>query len=296
MKPPTEHRLVALALAALSPFFAAAPAAAKDVIPAVPAAVLEGAGETPRENGAGVLTVTPGVNQIIPIAIAHPNRLVTPFAAPEVVSTTLTGADDDGRCGELCIRENVVYVATDKTRPVTLFITEKGSQARALSLTLIPRRIPPREIFLAFAAGAGNRGGANPAAKAWEESRPYTATIRALFRALALGEIPRGYAIDRVTGGAVPVCTQAGVAVDFSAGQSLSGHHLKVFVGLARNLSSRPVEIEETFCAGDDVVAVAAWPSAMLAPRRETEIFVAKKAARRPAPSRARPSLLEGGR
>ncbi|CEE92460.1 hypothetical protein XNA1_2900018 [Xenorhabdus nematophila str. Anatoliense] len=41
-------------------------------------------------------------------------------------------------------KENVVYVATDKQYPVTMFITEKGSEAQALSLTMVPRRIGNR--------------------------------------------------------------------------------------------------------------------------------------------------------
>ncbi len=99
-----------------------------------------------------------GVNQIIPIAVGHPNRIVTPFSNPEIVSTSLTGATDNGQCGEVCIKENVVYVATDKQYPVTMFITEKGSEAQALSLTMVPRRIPPREVFLKLDGGVGITG------------------------------------------------------------------------------------------------------------------------------------------
>ncbi|MDA1379411.1 hypothetical protein PCI56_05540 [Plesiomonas shigelloides subsp. oncorhynchi] len=105
-----------------------------------------------------VLTMKPGMNQIIPIAIGHPNRVVTPFSNPEVISTSLTGVSDTGQCGEICIKENVVYVATDKQYPVTMFITEKGSEAQALSLTMFPRRIPPREVFLKLNGGWESAG------------------------------------------------------------------------------------------------------------------------------------------
>ena len=135
---------------------ASATANAQDAIPVVPASVMKNAAQEARKVGiegenrngpdssyAGasvsqdaVLTMTPGVNQIIPVAIGHPNRIVTPFGNPEVVSTSLSGGEKEGECGEVCIKENVVYVATDKEHPVTMFITEKGSETQALSLTI----------------------------------------------------------------------------------------------------------------------------------------------------------------
>ncbi|MDV5598775.1 hypothetical protein QM084_26625 [Klebsiella pneumoniae] len=99
------------------------------------------------------------------------NRIVTPFSNPEIVSTSLTGATDNGQCGEVCIKENVVYVATDKQYPVTMFITEKGSEAQALSLTMVPRRIPPREVFLKLDGGVGITGAfANTKAETWNRA------------------------------------------------------------------------------------------------------------------------------
>ncbi|EBT3822543.1 conjugal transfer protein TraK, partial [Salmonella enterica] len=146
-----------LSLLALSLALGTSMAYASDDIPVVPASVMKKDVPAPVTSGQSshevvgsmnenpLLTMKPGVNQIIPIAVGHPNRIVTPFSNPEIVSTSLTGATDNGQCGEVCIKENVVYVATDKQYPVTMFITEKGSEAQALSLTMVPRRIPPRE-------------------------------------------------------------------------------------------------------------------------------------------------------
>ncbi|MCW0135697.1 hypothetical protein OIU89_26990 [Escherichia coli] len=88
----------------------------------------------------------------------------------------------------------MVYVATDKQYPVTIFITEKGSEAQALSLTMVPRRIPPREVFLKLDGGVGITGAfANTKAETREQSQPYVETIRSVFRKIALGEVPQGY-------------------------------------------------------------------------------------------------------
>ena len=171
---------------------ASATANAQDAIPVVPASVMKNAAQEARKVGiegesknspdssyAGasvsqdpVLTMTPGVNQIIPVAIGHPNRIVTPFGNPEVVSTSLSGGEKEGECGEVCIKENVVYVATDKEHPVTMFITEKGSETQALSLTMVPRKIPPREVFLKLDGQTVASGlYSNPKAERWERSK-----------------------------------------------------------------------------------------------------------------------------
>lgn len=99
-------------------------------------------------NNSTRLLMRPGVNQMIPIAMYHPNRIVTPFKHPQVISTTLSGGTKENECGEVCVRGNVVYISTDKNYPVTAFITEKGNDGVALSLTMIPKRIPPREVEL----------------------------------------------------------------------------------------------------------------------------------------------------
>lgn len=83
------------------------------------------------------LLMTPGVNELIPVALGHLNRIVTPFESPQVRTTS---------DAQTQIKGNVVYVATDKESPVSLYITPPGQEASALSVTLVPRRIPPREI------------------------------------------------------------------------------------------------------------------------------------------------------
>ena len=63
-------------------------------------------------NNSTRLLMRPGVNQMIPIAMYHPNRIVTPFKHPQVISTTLSGGTKENECGEVCVRGNVVYIST----------------------------------------------------------------------------------------------------------------------------------------------------------------------------------------
>ncbi|WP_299077770.1 type-F conjugative transfer system secretin TraK [uncultured Paraglaciecola sp.] len=289
---------------------------AQDAIPVVPASVMKKASAEAKKlsvesesranpesgyRGANVsqdavVKMTPGVNQIIPVAIGHPNRIVTPFGNPEVVSTSLTGGSDDGECGEVCIKDNVVYVATKKNHPVTMFVTEKGSESQALSLTMVPREIPPREVFLKLDGSSVVAGAqSNPKAERWERSKPYIETIRTIFRKLALGDVPQGYSMNKTPNNITPpYCDHPGMAVSFKNGQVLMGHSLTVFVGVAENNSSNALEFNEATCGDWDVAAVTTWPLKVLEPGQQTEVYVARKNAKGKAPTSKRPSLLRG--
>ena len=252
-------------------------------------------------NEASSILMRPGVNAMIPIAMFHPNRIVTPFKHPQVISTTLSGGSKPEDCGEVCVRGNVVYISTDKTYPVTAFITEKGNDSLALSLTMIPKRIPPREVELRvpeevqerIAVGSGVVG-SNDEAEAWETSMPYVETIRQSFHLIAKGEVPPGYTLRKTRASdAVPACRQPGLAFDFKNGQVLLGSKLNVFVGVAENIGHSPVEFREQHCGHWNVTAVAAWPLKVLRPGQKTEVFVAMREDEKPAPGSVRKPLID---
>lgn len=245
-----------------------------------------------------VLTVNPGVNKIVSIARGYPNRIVTPFSTPNVISTSLQGPGEDGSCGEVCIRQNVVYVATDKAAPVTMYITEKGTQANAISITMIPKKIPPKEITLKLDSMGVDPGlpWANRKAEEWETSQPYVETIRSAFRSVALGRVPSGYTMNPVPKGMViPTCSMAGVDIDFTRGQLVTGHYLEIFVGLATNVSNHPIEFKPATCGNWNVAAATTWPDTVIEPGQKTEIYVARRIEHhKPAQGSVRPSLLGG--
>jgi conjugal transfer pilus assembly protein TraK len=241
-----------------------------------------GKGETGRME----LKATPGVNEIVTIAIGHLNRIVTPFESPEVYTTSQAVTRISG---------NIVYVGTNTVAPVGLYITDKTQgESEAISVTLIPKKIPPRELRFHLQAqptGGGVR------ARRWEESQPYIGTIRDLFRALALRQLPSGYDFRGQPPLWLPPCAppnESGqIHFDFTIGQSLVGHHLEVVIGVVKNQGDRAVELQEVWCAGEGIAAVAFWPRNLLEPGQASEIFVAKRR-EAPAPRPTRPSLISG--
>ncbi len=266
-------------------------------IPVVPAQVLQKANMPPPaakplpalSKTHLKLGVEPGVNQIIPVAIRHLNRIVTPFSHPEVTTTSDAHTE---------VRASVVYVATEGETPVTLFVTEKEDENQALSLTLLPSRIPPREIVLQWANGAMRRGvnslRKNLPAQRWEEGQPYISTVRTLFRKIALGEVPPGYSLDQTGSASFETrCYQPGLVFDFEHGQQITGHHLQIQVGTVRNDTERAIVFEESACWRRDIAAVSAWPARWLKPGQKTEIYVVKRIEEPASSNATRPSLLK---
>ena len=267
--------------------------------PGVPAQVLaEAKRETPEIPAtAQTIQVAPGVNEIIPVAVGHLNRIVTPFDKPHVRTVSQATTQSEG---------NVLYVATPDETPGALYITPGETEDFALSLTLAPRKIPPREVRLTLDAVhyqkltslqnvAGLNGQDGNSGNPSQSSQDYMADIKAVFRALALMRTPKGYALRNPTGAETIHCSQPGLFTH--TGQALEGRNRVLLVGVARNNGTSPLEIDERSCSdlGGDVLAVAAWPKVMLEPGEATELYVALRQTR-DNDTTARPSLLDGGR
>ncbi len=238
------------------------------------------------------ITVMPGVTEIVPVALGQLNRIVTPFEHPELKTTSQAATRiDDG----------VVYLAPKSETPVGLYITEKGDESTAISITMIPKRIPPREIRLRLREGgmAGGYTAENNKARHWEEAYPYEETLRNILHAVALEKLPQGYSLGK----GVPIsrrsclsreARRAGILYDFERGQTLAGANFDVIIGVAHNTGNAPVELKETWCANSgEVAAVAYWPEVVLEPNQATEVYVVRRHGSPAARTVTRPSLLE---
>lgn len=242
------------------------------------------------------VVVQPGVNTIIPAAINHLNRIVTPFENPIV--QTVSSA-------QIKVKENVIYVSTEDQSPVTMYITPKEDESVAISLTLAPRKVPPIQANLVLGEAPGGSGRVNSGAGAgggfhysgqarkWEEGQPYMEAIKGIMRSLALGQIPKGYSIGKAgRRDTVPACLQDGIDFDFASGQIIMGHNFRVVVGVARNSSQVPQMFDETSCTHPTLAATAVWPLNMLEPGQKTEVYVVTRTGEAPAEESMRPSLL----
>lgn len=235
------------------------------------------------------IKVKPGVNEVIPISTGHTSRILMPFDNPRIRTTSNAQFDVEGR--------SVYLTSNDAGRPITAFVTEADDPEVALSLTFVPKGMPPVEIELEI-DGEGLPTAYRPSkkAKAWEASQPYVETLRELLREVAIGKTPQGYSLnDRpVESQVYDGCRQSGLLFDFSHGQVLEGHRLRVNVGVVENRSGQPIAFREPSCAGSEVRAVAAWPNPLLQPGEKSEVYVVRSIETpEQSPHNARRSLLE---
>jgi conjugal transfer pilus assembly protein TraK len=240
--------------------------------------------------GPKTVRVAPGTTAIVEVAIDHLNRIVTPFASPQVRTVSRATTQVDG---------NAIYVATASEEPVSLFITEAGDTATAISLTLAPRHIPPREVRLVLTGGVVPVRTAAPAIKPprplVRNDQPYVEHIASAFRALAQNRVPAGYELRKVGRGERLDCRQPELSV--STAQVFEGRGLRILSARVRNRGKQSIVLEEYRCGADRgavVAAVAAWPRSHLAPGEEAELYVAVRVGEPDSETGDRPSLLGG--
>ena len=258
-------------------------------MPVVPASVVSGTTATPSsqtskegqniqqeatrraESSRILLNAQPGINEIITIAKGHLNRIVTPFSKP-IVRTSSEATTE--------VKDGVIYVVADTVKPVTMFITTPGSEDAAISLTLVPKAVPPKEIKILLPEEMTPiLAKTNVEAERFEVNQPYVETLTEILRTLAKGEVPPGYGISNTksTDNLIPTCLQDGVNFSFNTGQKIDGGKYIGYIGVAENISASTLEMQENSCVSDSVVAVSTYPHFVVEPKQKTEIYVIMK-------------------
>jgi conjugal transfer pilus assembly protein TraK len=248
-------------------------------LPPVDASVLKAAEQQATSVAPQQIQIKPGINELMPIAVGHLNRLVTPFDNPVVTTTSQATTSTKGK---------IVYVATADETPVTLYITPGDNQDIALSLTLIPKRIPAREIHLSLDKDSyqvltklQQQAKTASSAKTADQEQEYISHLKKTFRDLGLQKTPAGFSLRDPSHGENIRCLQNQVQI--KTGQVLEGQDMLILVGIVRNTGSIATQAE--------VLAVAAWPKVVLGANESTELYVVVRRQAEQA-STLRPSLL----
>jgi conjugal transfer pilus assembly protein TraK len=247
------------------------------------------------ELGPRAVTVSPGTTVLLEVAIGHLNRIVTPFEAPVVHTVSAASTQVEG---------SVVYVATDTADPVALYIADGQGGADALSLTLAPRHVPPREIRLAVPNYRKGRTGATATSAqalpalanaaslsdgtAGGAAVPYVAGIVELLRGMAQGRVPTGFSVKPGSGPFKPRCA---APLKIKTTQLTAGAASSVVTAALVNPSKDAIAVDQSTCTldGHPLAASAAWPRKLLAPGEETEVFLVVAQGERMADPTGRP-------
>lgn len=251
-----------------------------------------------NEDGEKRFTVARGQVGLTEIAVGHVNRVITPFAEPQVRTSSAAEIQASG---------SVLYVQPKDESPVSLFITEAGNEDFAINVTLVPRAIPPVEFFLdlddnlarVLAAAAAQKaamtgqvpGAPQVASAPGMRSDPWLDRIKTVLATLAVGQVPPG--LVETGPGRIPECLAGpGFRTDFQGAQWYHGQGFEAIVGRVTNSGPDGV-FAEFWCAGDAVAAVALWPSAEMRAGAAAEILILRQLdGPGTRPVRTRPSLI----
>ena len=208
------------------------------------------------ELGPRNVTVSPGATVLIEIAIGHLNRIVTPFESPVVHTVSPASTQVEGP---------VVYVATDTEDPVALYVSDAPGSATALSLTLAPRYVPPREIRLNLPGYSRRGASASSSSEASANAlpvlanatvsdtlgvaHPYVAGIVELLRGLAQGRVPPGYQVKKGADTAKVRCAEG---LKLRKTQLTEGPASSVVTAAVRNGSQRTFTVDQYACDIDN--------------------------------------------
>ena len=281
------------ALPAIRQIGQAAPIAAPSTARVPTGGALQRVAVTNRAPPAGLelaprtVTVAPGTTVLIEVAIGHLNRLVTPFASPVVHTVSSASTSVDGR---------VIYLATSSEEPVALWITDGPGNALAISLTLAPRYVPPREMRISVPGYQVKAAATDPVAPAASidlggggdrfGASSYVEGRTDLLRAMAQRRLPPGFQV-RDGGAPTARCT---TTLKVLKSQLTEGSSASILTLGLRNTGTGPLDTDETTCSVEQhtVAAMGAWPRKTLAAGEETELFLVLQGSGTTTPGRAR--------
>lgn len=240
-----------------------------------------------RDKGEGlVIRPRPGQTENVVIARGKLNRIVTPYADPKVLTVDSVETKVDG---------SSVYIATDSETPVSLFITD-AETGGAASLQLSPQAmVSPVEMRIEADQGKLVEGGdSDPSygSRLFRQDSPYITEIKGIMQALGKQLIPAGFTLVEANEGSRPDPVCRALNLSFRLGQVLAGTESRIFVLIAQNNGTSPMVFEESICASENTVAVAAWSKVRLAPGERTEVYVLMRQPELKSGEEARPALL----
>ncbi|MEQ1486694.1 type-F conjugative transfer system secretin TraK [Methyloglobulus sp.] len=240
-----------------------------------------------RDKGAGlVIRPRPGQTENVVIARGKLNRIVTPYADPKVLTVDSVETKVDG---------SSVYIATDSETPVSLFITD-AETGGAASLQLSPQSmVSPVEMRIEADQGKlveRGDGELSYGSRLFRQDSPYITEVKGIMQALGKQLIPSGFTLVETNEDSIPVSVCHAPNLSFRLGQVLAGTESRIFVFIAQNNGTNPMVFEESVCASENTVAVAAWPKVHLAPGERTEVYVLMRQPELKSGEETRPALL----
>jgi len=214
------------------------------------------------------IEVVSGFNEIITISQGRFNRFITPFKKPQIRSATPLTTDIIG---------NTVLIATNEPidSAVGVWIVDGEdleNHKAAISLTLVPRLIPPREIEFSMPNLIRKTTKKELSEAKKFETGNHVGVLVKLAISVANSDIPSGYSLKTIDNIEYSKCKIKGLQLIL--GQQLIGNTYIVDIIKVINNSNKTLKIDPSECFSIDVAAAAPWPYDTLFPGQSSELYV----------------------
>lgn len=232
------------------------------------------------------VTVRPGGNIMLPVAIGLMNTIKTSFKNVSVKSSdpnAILEAD-----------HGIIYVTVNTRNPVGLLIMESGVPSTAINITVLPTDVPvamieaqipvtaeqeqEAEAYQAMIREQEIVEKANTEEKEIKRSDRHTERLKEILKTTALGSVPAGFTLsDDEMKKMLPAYLHPCVFGIFNeTKQRMVGSRELIDVVLVQNDTPRLFTMKEEYCASQDAVAVAIMDKATLNPGEQTEIYIVR--------------------
>ncbi|MEC4720475.1 type-F conjugative transfer system secretin TraK [Noviherbaspirillum sp. CPCC 100848] len=198
-------------------------------------------------------------NEIVYVSTDFTNRIATPFAAPKMIDQGDLNVDYVGQS---------VYVTVNSTKPSAVFVTGSNPNDPVVSLTLVPKNLPPQTINLQLDTPAPSYSGSDVREEA-PTGNAYTDRIKFLMRQVALGKAPEGFSLGKLPRAAA----RMGDIVVFPESR-YSGPTYDIYKYRVETTTPNTIELDEGSFYTEGVRAVAFYPTAVIGKAEATSVLV----------------------
>jgi len=201
-------------------------------------------------------------NEIVYVSSVLPNRISTPFSEPRAVDQQKDDVD-------ISPVGQSLYVTMKPTgKSVALYVTGSNPNDPVISLTLVPKEMPPQTIVLQLDKAQADTGSKSEAEHA-PDSNVYTDNIRYILREAALGKTPEGFSEGPLPSAAANI----GNVIAYPKVR-YSGPTYDIYRYTILGTTPNDVDLDEGTFYSEGVRAVSFFPTATLRNGKTTEVFI----------------------
>lgn len=213
------------------------------------------------------LRVRPGHNELVTVAKGHVNRIVTPFDKPVIRTSSSVELYQEG--------PDIYLTTPPDEATVSMFILDAAG-GPAISLSLLPRSVPPREIRLTLEKDNSYFNALRQTATGLpvETDAPYVTAMLGVLTEIAKGQIPTGYRLTDPTPDDHILFYCPIPASRTELLQVVEGSKWRVGVSRVRNQSHQAIEVRESDCQAEGRLSSALYPNAVIPAGAEAELYI----------------------